>query len=50
MTEKSELRHVPADWLIPWQWWFGGYYLSGHPTREAAVEAQQVRMAYGAPA
>lgn len=46
----ATLRHVPGDWLISWQWWLDGYYLSGHPTREAAIRAQVVRMDYGAPA
>jgi hypothetical protein len=30
------LRHVPADWLIPWQWWDDGQYLSGFITEAGA--------------
>ncbi len=39
MSIKPDFRHVPADWLIPWQWHCGDVYLSGHPTREKAIEA-----------
>ena len=38
----SELRHVPADWQIPWQWWTAGMYLAGFPTRETAIKYGQL--------
>lgn len=41
------LRHVPADWLIPWQWWDEStepnVYLAGFPTPAGAEEYSRLR-------
>jgi hypothetical protein len=31
------IRHIPADYLIPHQWWDGPVYLAGFPTRDGAL-------------